>query len=107
MPATPRHSGPGSINSRSDWDQLCEITARRILRNGFEIEYLHAMTSVQIGAELGTGVVLVVAAGAKSVRHVKHTDPGVSEGLRDMANDGMSGRLLIYGLAFYFTPTGL
>ncbi|KAI0419537.1 hypothetical protein F5X98DRAFT_372551 [Xylaria grammica] len=84
-PATPR---AGSANSKSEWDRLCEVTAHRILRNGFEIEYLHAMTSVQLGAELATGVVLVVSAGNQSVHHVKHTAPGVSEGLKDMAEDG-------------------
>ncbi len=46
------------------------------------------MTSVQLGAELGTGVVLVVTAGAQTVRHVRHTEAGISEGIRDMAQDG-------------------
>ncbi|KAI1163566.1 hypothetical protein F5B18DRAFT_311512 [Nemania serpens] len=82
-PAFPRQS-----DAKAYWDQLCEITAHRILREGFVIEYLRAMTSVQIGGELGTGVVLIVSAGTQSVRHVGHTEPGISEGLRDMAQDG-------------------
>lgn len=81
------------------------MTMHRILRNGFKIEYLRAMTSVQIGGELGTGVVLIVSAGNKSVRNVRHDEVGVSEGLKDMALDGLDGRMILYGLAFHFVPT--
>ncbi|KAI8632981.1 hypothetical protein F5Y19DRAFT_335807 [Xylariaceae sp. FL1651] len=106
----PRHTYtspvvPPGVAAGVRWDQLCEITAHRILRNGFHIEYLRAMTSVQIGAELGTGVVLVVSAGNKSVRNVKHTTPGIAEGLRDMAQDGLSGKMILYGLGFNFTSS--
>ncbi|KAI0877856.1 hypothetical protein GGS24DRAFT_497357 [Hypoxylon argillaceum] len=86
-PTYPRQSGP-RVTTKAEWDQLCEITAHRILRNGFEIEYLRGDTSVQIGGELNTGVVLVISAGKKSVRDVRHTEAGVSEGLTDMAQDG-------------------
>ncbi|KAI1122823.1 hypothetical protein F5Y10DRAFT_270688 [Nemania abortiva] len=105
-PRTPQHRWQSGVraNSKTEWDQLCEITAHRILRNGFVIEYLHAMTSVQIGGEQGTGVVLVVSAGSQSVRNVRHTDAGVSEGLVDMALDGLDGRMILYGLAFHFAP---
>ncbi|KAI1114660.1 hypothetical protein F5Y14DRAFT_413258 [Nemania sp. NC0429] len=98
-PAFPRQS-----DIKAHWDQLCEITAARILRKGFVVEYLRAMTSIQIGRELGTGVVLIVSAGSQSVRHVRHTEPGISEGLRDMAQDGLNGRMILYGLAFHFVP---
>jgi hypothetical protein len=89
-PRTPTHSRQSSrrANTKAEWDQLCEITAHRILRNGFVIEYLQAMTSVQLGGELGTGVVLIVSSGSKTVRNVRHTEPGISEGLTDMAHDG-------------------
>ncbi|KAI3320762.1 hypothetical protein HD806DRAFT_504903 [Xylariaceae sp. AK1471] len=103
IPVTPTFPRSGSnTNKNVKWDQLCEITAHRILRSGFVIEYLYAMTSVQLGAELGTGVVLVVSAGSKSVRNVKHTEPGIKEGLRDMAQDGFDGKMILYGLAFHF-----
>ncbi|KAI0424298.1 hypothetical protein F5Y09DRAFT_146367 [Xylaria sp. FL1042] len=86
MPRTPQYHRSRSLPSRQV--ELCWLTVHRILRNGFEINYLHAMTSVQLGAELNTGVVLVISTGAKSVRHVKHTHAGISEGLKDMAEDG-------------------
>jgi hypothetical protein len=109
----PRQTPPASTFPRSDsiadkdvkWDKLCEITAHRILRSGFEIEYLYAMTSVQLGAELGTGVVLVVSAGSKSVRNVKHTEPGIKEGLRDMAQDGLTGKMVLQSVSI-ITPSG-
>ncbi|KAI1823695.1 hypothetical protein F4861DRAFT_539677 [Xylaria intraflava] len=84
-PSFPRRP---AITSDAEWGQLCEITAHRILRNGFNFEYISAMTSVQIGGELGTGVVLVVSAGNKDIRNVRHTEPGVAEGLKFMAQDG-------------------
>ncbi|KAI0965013.1 hypothetical protein F4678DRAFT_467969 [Xylaria arbuscula] len=92
-PRTPRRPG-FRVPSNAEWDQLCEITIHRILRGGFKIEYLRAMTSVQIGTELDTGVVLVVSAGAQPVRNVKHTDAGISEGLRDIAENGCEFFLL-------------
>lgn len=75
---------------------------RGILGRGFVIEHLRAMTSAQVGGEFGTGVVLIVTAGRKTVREVRHTDPGMSEGLRDMAQNGLNGRMILYGLAFHF-----
>ncbi|KAI1809366.1 hypothetical protein GGS20DRAFT_308861 [Poronia punctata] len=103
-PATP--VSPRNWGARTEWHQLCEITAHRILHQGFNIEYLRAGTSVQLGAELGTGVVLVISTGTKSVRRVQCTWPGITEGLEDMAQDGLDGKLIIYGLAFYFAPAG-
>ncbi|KAI1195194.1 hypothetical protein F5X97DRAFT_326792 [Nemania serpens] len=96
---------PRPEDDKAYWGQLCEITAHRILRKGFLIEYLRAMTSIQIGGEQRTGVVLIVTAGVQSVRNVRHDEPGVSEGLRDMAQHGLDGRMILYGLAFHFVPT--
>ncbi|KAI0436961.1 hypothetical protein F4803DRAFT_197067 [Xylaria telfairii] len=84
-PKTPRHS---ETISEADMIQLCDITAHRILRKGFTIEWLQAMTSVQIGQENNTGVVLIISAGSKSVQRVKHTDPGVADGILDIATKG-------------------
>ncbi|KAI1495947.1 hypothetical protein F5X99DRAFT_422515 [Biscogniauxia marginata] len=86
----------------STWTERCELTAHKIIRRGFDIEYLHGMTSVKIGTELGTGVYLMVSAGVKSVRNVRHTTVGISEGLRDMAQDGLEGKMILYGLGFQF-----
>ncbi|KAI1291280.1 hypothetical protein F5Y03DRAFT_400824 [Xylaria venustula] len=104
-PRTPRHPGSRVPQSREEWNQLCEITIHRILRRGFDIENMPPMTSARIGAELDTGVVLIVSTGARSVSDVKHTDAGISEGLRDIAESGMDGRMILYGLAFHFAPT--
>ncbi|KAI0551341.1 hypothetical protein F4679DRAFT_582511 [Xylaria curta] len=83
-PRTPRRSAP----SQADIIQLCEITAHRILRKGFIIEYLKPMTSIQVGLENDTGVALVVSAGRKSVRDIRHTDPGITDGILDIASQG-------------------
>jgi hypothetical protein len=104
-PTTPTFPRSGAKGKGPSWDQLCEITAHRILRNGFEVEYLRARTSVQIGAELCTGVVLLLSTGNKSVRNIKHTRPGIKEGLKNMAEDGLEGKMILYGLAFHFVPT--
>ncbi|KAH8157386.1 hypothetical protein CIB48_g10857 [Xylaria polymorpha] len=85
--------------------QLCDITAHRILRKGFTIEWLQAMTSIQLGQENNTGVVLIISAGSKSVQRVKHTDPGVVDGILDIATKGLRGRMILYGVAFHFVPT--
>ncbi|KAK5633924.1 hypothetical protein RRF57_009638 [Xylaria bambusicola] len=87
-PRTPRHPSSRASRSSADWRQRCEITIHRILRKGFIVDYLHAHTSVMIGAELETGVILVISAGAKSIHGVEHTAPGISEGLKDIAKDG-------------------
>ncbi|GAP92094.1 hypothetical protein SAMD00023353_6600350 [Rosellinia necatrix] len=71
----------------AQWAPLCEVTAYRILRNGFSID-INALTRVQFGAELDTGVVLIVSAGSRFVRDVEHTTPGIIDGLKDMAKDG-------------------
>ncbi|KAI0147533.1 hypothetical protein GGR57DRAFT_254191 [Xylariaceae sp. FL1272] len=86
------------------WEQLCEITAGKILRNGFIIDYLKSGTSVLMGGELQTGVILVVTSGKKSVKNVRSETPGIGEGIRDMARDGLDGRMILYGLAFHFAP---
>ncbi|KAI1345546.1 hypothetical protein F5Y01DRAFT_320666 [Xylaria sp. FL0043] len=101
-PSTSRPPTSGPLDTRKV--DLCRITAHRILRKGFGIEYLHANTIVEIGAEPDTGVVLVIKAGRWSIRDVKHTHAGISEGLRDMAEDGLDGGIIIYGLAFHFAP---
>ncbi|KAI1489617.1 hypothetical protein F5X96DRAFT_670502 [Biscogniauxia mediterranea] len=88
------------------WTQLCERTAQQIVELGFEIEYLREAATIEIGAELCTGVHLLVSAGDKSVSGVNHTTAGISEGLLDMASDGLSGRMILYGLEFRFVPTG-
>ncbi|KAI1359114.1 hypothetical protein F5Y08DRAFT_320356 [Xylaria arbuscula] len=97
---------PGSTIARTkaEWDQLCEYTAHRILRGGFLVEYLHPEYSVQLGAELKTGVVLVVAARDKPVKWIEHTDAGITEGLKDLARNGLDGEMRLYGLDFYFVP---
>ncbi|KAI1181325.1 hypothetical protein F4777DRAFT_12939 [Nemania sp. FL0916] len=89
-------------NATVDWAQLCKITAYRILRDGFTIEHLPPMTSVQIGGQLGTGVVLVVSAGSKPVHDVHHVFPGIADGLTDMAQDGLNGGMILYKLSFQF-----
>ncbi|KAI0595243.1 hypothetical protein F4775DRAFT_595467 [Biscogniauxia sp. FL1348] len=88
-----------------NWTQRCELTAKQIVELGFEIEYLREGATVEIGAELCTGVHLLVAAGDKPVRGVSHTTAGISEGLLDMASDGLNGRMILYGLEFQFIPT--
>ncbi|KAI0458030.1 hypothetical protein F5B21DRAFT_37301 [Xylaria acuta] len=104
-PKTPRHSDNMTTTSKADMVQLCEITAHRILRKGFIIQYLQAMTSIQLGAENNTGVVLIVSAGSKSVEDVRHTDSGVEDGILDIATKGLSGKMILYGVAFHFVPT--
>ncbi|KAI0201788.1 hypothetical protein F4808DRAFT_98417 [Astrocystis sublimbata] len=91
-PKTPRT--PQYLNtmppaySEEETIERCEITARRILRNGFVIEHLHAMTSVQIGAENNTGFVLIMSAGNRAVDKVEHTRAGIKEGILDIAGQG-------------------
>ncbi|KAI1277237.1 hypothetical protein F5Y07DRAFT_107098 [Xylaria sp. FL0933] len=92
-PSTSRPPTSGSLDTRKV--DLCRTTARRILRNGFEVNHLDAYHSVQIGTEPDTGVVLVVSAGRWPIRDVKHTHAGISEGLTDMAEDGSEFALFV------------
>ncbi|KAI0487454.1 hypothetical protein F4859DRAFT_256856 [Xylaria cf. heliscus] len=87
-PRVPRYSGSMGTTSEENMAQLCEITAHRILRKGFIIEYLQAMTSIHLGRENNTGVVLIASAGSKSVHNVNHTDPGIEDGILDIATQG-------------------
>ncbi|KAI0522289.1 hypothetical protein F5B22DRAFT_469158 [Xylaria bambusicola] len=103
-PRPRRHQGSKASMSKADWRLLCEITAHRIVENGFRVNWLYPHTSLQIGAELETGVTLIVSAGAKGVGYLEHTAPGVSEGLKDMAKEGLDGRMILYGMAFHFIP---
>ncbi|KAH9888658.1 hypothetical protein F4778DRAFT_402890 [Xylariomycetidae sp. FL2044] len=84
---------------------VCEATAQKILDKGFVIEYLHARTWANVGLEFGTGVYLRIAAGALTVRNVTFESAGVAEGLRDMAEEGLDGKMIIYGLTFQFLPS--
>ncbi|KAI5867760.1 hypothetical protein GGS23DRAFT_593046 [Durotheca rogersii] len=84
------------------WAEACEVTARKVLRRGFDVRHLEAMTSIELGGELRTGVVLVVSAGRRPVRDVHSDTVGVAEGIRDMARDGLDGRMILYGLGFHF-----
>ncbi|CAJ2503835.1 Uu.00g112290.m01.CDS01 [Anthostomella pinea] len=83
-------------------EEECEITALKIIRTGFAIDYMRAHSTTRFGHDLDTGVCLEVATGAKPVVDIKATTPGVSEGLDDMASDGLEGRMILYGLAFKF-----
>ncbi|KAL7621279.1 hypothetical protein AAE478_008598 [Parahypoxylon ruwenzoriense] len=60
------------------------------------------MSSIELGSELHTGVVLVMSTGNKPVRGVTSEMAGVNEGLRDMALDGLDGKMIIYRLGFQF-----
>ncbi|KAI0007034.1 hypothetical protein F4779DRAFT_593849 [Xylariaceae sp. FL0662B] len=94
-------STPYSPNKMSStWTEACQVTARIILRQGFDIKYLKAMTSIEMDG--GQGVVLVISAGSKSVRGVTHRTIGIRDGLQDMAEDGLEGKMIIYGLGFQF-----
>ncbi|KAI0475926.1 hypothetical protein GGR56DRAFT_674439 [Xylariaceae sp. FL0804] len=88
-------------------EEACEVTMKKILRNGFIVEHIDAMESVRIGTELGTGVCLVLSAGEKNIYDVRHDHPGVSEALMDMAQDGFDGKVILYGLGFRFEPVTL
>ncbi|RYC63315.1 hypothetical protein CHU98_g2885 [Xylaria longipes] len=88
-PGTPRTPQFSGTTSEADMVQLCEITAHRILRKGFIIKYLKAMSSIHLGAENNTGVVLIVSSGSKSVHNVTHTDSGVADGILDIATQGL------------------
>ncbi|KAI5917284.1 hypothetical protein F4810DRAFT_64536 [Camillea tinctor] len=87
------------------WDEICERTVDQILELGFEIQYIREGTSLAIGEELRTGAHLLVTAGDKAVGALKHTAPGISEGLRNMAHNGLNGVMVIYGLKFQFVET--
>ncbi|KAI0405528.1 hypothetical protein F4802DRAFT_597084 [Xylaria palmicola] len=101
-PRTPTTPSRSRAKTKADWALLCEITTERILRKGFRIDCLPPIHSVRFGAELGTGVVLVLSAGDRTVYEVSHTDPGVTEGLRDMMQEGLEGKMILYGLTFKF-----
>ncbi|KAI0802442.1 hypothetical protein GGR55DRAFT_446438 [Xylaria sp. FL0064] len=101
-PGTSRPPTSEQFDSRKV--DLCRTTAHRILRRAFEINHIHAYQSVQIGAEPDTGVVLVIKAGRKPIGHVQHTHAGIWERLEDMAEDGLDGGIILYGLAFHFAP---
>ncbi|KAI1100984.1 hypothetical protein F4804DRAFT_25828 [Jackrogersella minutella] len=86
----------------SSWAEECEITARKIIRRGFQIDEMRAMSSIALGEEQRTEVVLVISTGRHPVYNVSHREPGIQEGLYDMAKDGLEGKMILYGLGFQF-----
>ncbi|KAI2470136.1 hypothetical protein F4781DRAFT_391868 [Annulohypoxylon bovei var. microspora] len=86
----------------NSWAEECELTARKILRRGFLIDQMLPMSNIALGEELQTAVVLVISTGNHPVYDVAHWEPGIREGLHDMAKDGLEGRMILYGLGFQF-----
>lgn len=60
------------------------------------------MSSIALGQELRTAVVLIVSTGNSSVYNISYLEPGMREGLVDMAKDRLQGRMILYGLGFQF-----
>ncbi|KAI1211811.1 uncharacterized protein F4807DRAFT_377713 [Annulohypoxylon truncatum] len=86
----------------NSWASECELTARRILRRGFLIDEMREMSTIALGEEQQTAVVLIISTGTHPIYNVSHWEPGIREGLVDMAKDGLEGRMIIYGLGFQF-----
>ncbi|KAI1140695.1 hypothetical protein F5Y05DRAFT_282661 [Hypoxylon sp. FL0543] len=84
------------------WRDECELAARKILRRGFLIDHLDEMSSITLGREQQTEVVLVISTGNRAVYDIAHYDAGIKEGLLDMTKDGLDGKMIIYGLGFEF-----
>ncbi|KAI8956537.1 hypothetical protein F5Y11DRAFT_342709 [Daldinia sp. FL1419] len=63
---------------------------------------MHRMLSIELGSEYRTGVVLVISTGNRPVYNIDYREPGIKEGLVDMAPHGFSGKMILYGLAFEF-----
>ncbi|KAI0119098.1 hypothetical protein F4814DRAFT_446904 [Daldinia grandis] len=89
-------------NRTLDWAEQCELTVRKILKRGFSIESLYRMSSIEIGKELRTGVILVISSGNRAVYNVDYRDPGIRDGLLNMAQHGLDEKMVIYGLGFQF-----
>ncbi|KAI1453046.1 hypothetical protein F4805DRAFT_478938 [Annulohypoxylon moriforme] len=86
----------------SSWADECGRAARGILRRGFLIDEMREMSSIALGEEQQTAVVLIVSTGTYPIYNVSHLEAGIREGLVDMAKDGLQGRMIIYGLGFQF-----
>ncbi|KAI0886126.1 uncharacterized protein GGS22DRAFT_199474 [Annulohypoxylon maeteangense] len=86
----------------SYWADECELTARKILRRGFLIDEMREMSSIALGEEQKTQVVLIISTGTYPIYSISYLEPGIREGLVDMAKDGLEGRMIIYGLGFQF-----
>ncbi|KAI1643605.1 hypothetical protein F4815DRAFT_174652 [Daldinia loculata] len=89
-------------NWAQEWAEQCELTVRKILKRGFSIESLYRMSSIELGKELRTGVILVISSGNRAVYNVDYRDPGIREGLLYMARHGLDEKMVIYGLGFQF-----
>ncbi|KAI1462903.1 uncharacterized protein F4812DRAFT_448806, partial [Daldinia caldariorum] len=86
----------------SEWAEQCDLTVRKILRRGFSIDCLYRMTSIELGKELKTGVILVISTGNRAVYNIDYRDPGIREGLFNMAQFGLNEKMILYGLGFHF-----
>lgn len=84
------------------WADECELLVRKIMRRGFLIDRMNEMSSIELGRDCRTSVVLVISTGNNSVRNVRHSEPGIKEGLYDMAREGVNGKMILYGLGFNF-----
>ncbi|KAI1374902.1 hypothetical protein F4677DRAFT_446807 [Hypoxylon crocopeplum] len=71
----------------------CELTVRKILRRGFRIDSMRKMSTIELGKEQRTGVSLVISAEDHSVYNITHLDPGIREGLYDLAKEGRMAAL--------------
>lgn len=61
------------------------------------------MCSTNLGLEHDLGVALVISTGRNGGCTIGKWNAGViSEGLLDMAYDGLDGKMIIFGLAFHF-----
>ncbi len=58
--------------------------------------------NIELGKEQRLGVVLVISSGYQPVYDVSDLKPGIREGLYDMAQDGLNGKMILYGLGFQF-----
>ena len=63
---------------------------------------MREMSSIALGDELQRAVVLIISTGTNPIYNISHREPGIREGLVDMAKDGLQGRMIIYGLGFQF-----
>ncbi|KAI1411422.1 hypothetical protein F5Y13DRAFT_191360 [Hypoxylon sp. FL1857] len=86
----------------SYWRDECELAARKILRRGFLIDEMRSMSTISLGREQQTDVLLVISTGSRAVYDVSHHAPGIKDGILDMAREGLDGRMILYGLAFQF-----
>lgn len=85
-----------------NWIEECKVLVNCIVRDGFEIETMGPGRCIKMGREYGLRVVLAITTGTYRIFNLQDWEPGICEGLIDMARDGLEGKMILYGVAFHF-----